>query len=67
MNFRYFITDNTNYGSLIVGNLNPQTMLLLLGMVCIKQVDKYKVIDFFVQEFQFGVEAEEIQFVKLNT
>ena len=67
MDFRYFITDNTNCGSLIVGNLNPQTMLLLLGMVCVKQTDKSKVIDFFVQEFQFWIEAEEIQFVKLNT
>lgn len=67
MKFRYFITDNTNCGSLIVGNLNPQTMLLLLGMVCVNQADKSKVIDFFVQEFQFWVEAEEIHFVKLNT
>lgn len=67
MKFRYFITDNTNCDSLIVGSLNPQTMLLLLGMVCKKQSDKSEVVDFFVQEFQFLIEAKEIDFVKLNT
>ncbi len=67
MNFRYFITDNTNCGSLIIGNLNPQTMLLLLGMVCLMETDKLKMIDFLVQEFQFSVEATNIEFSELNT
>lgn len=67
MKFRYFITDNTNCGSLIIGNLNPQEMLLLLGIMCVKQADKPEIINFFVQEFQFSVEVEDIQFVKLNT
>lgn len=67
MKFRYFVTDNTNYGSLIIGNLNPQETLLLIGMMCVKQADKTKIINFFVQEFQFSVEVEDIQFVKLNT
>lgn len=67
MKFRYFITDNTNHGSLIIGNLNPQTMLLLLGMVSLKETDKSKIINFFVQEFRFSVEATSIEFSKLNT
>lgn len=67
MKFRYFVTDNTNCGSLIIGNLNPQETLLLIGMMCVKQANKTKIINFFVQEFQFSVEVEDIQFVKLNT
>lgn len=67
MKFRYFITDNTNNGSLIIGNLNPQTMLLLLGMISLNEIGKSKIINFFVQQFQFSVEAANIEFSKLNT
>lgn len=67
MKIRYFITDSTNYGSLIIGNLNPQTMLLLLGMICLKETDKLKIVQFFTKEFHFTVEVENIEFVKLNT
>lgn len=67
MKFRYFITDNTNNGSLIIGNLNPQTMLLLLGMISLNEIEKSKIINFFVQQFQFSVEAASIEFSKLNT
>lgn len=67
MKFRYFITDKSNIGTLIIGDVNPQTMLLLLGMVCLKENDKLKIIQYFIKEFHFSVEAENIEFIKLNT
>lgn len=42
-------------------------MLLLLGMVSLKETDKSKIINLFVQEFRFTVEATSIEFSKLNT
>ncbi len=67
MEFRYFITDESNLGSLIIGKLNPDEMFLLLGKACIEKLNKSEIIDFFVQEFHFCIEASNIGFVQLNT
>ncbi len=67
MNFRYFITDKSNKGSLIVGELNPNEMLLLFGKVCIEKANKSEILDYFINRFHFSVEAENIDFVELNT
>ena len=67
MKFRYFITDNSHVGTLIIGKLNPRTMLLLLGMKSSINTDKLDIVNFFIREFQFIIETENIEFIQLNT
>ncbi|MGN0642268.1 MAG: hypothetical protein ACI4JJ_03905 [Huintestinicola sp.] len=67
MQFRYFITDKTNVGSLIIGGINPNEMFLLLSKFAVNNFSKSEIIDFFADDFNFFIEAEDIGFVQLNT
>jgi hypothetical protein len=67
MKFRYFITDNSNKGSLIIGKLNPNEMLLILGKTCVEQTNISEICSWFAEKFHFSVEVENLDFVTLNT
>lgn len=63
---RYFITDDHLTGTMVAGRLDPGTVLLLLGALCLDGADAPGAARVLSDRFRFSVEAEGLTFAKLN-
>ena len=64
---RYFITDESNIGTLISGQLMPKEMILILGKTIYENRSISNIITFLKEQFYFQIEAEGISFKELNS
>lgn len=64
---RYFITDDSHIGKLMVGAINPQEMLLIIGKMVFEDKEITQICDFLEKHYFFECEADGISFTKLNT
>lgn len=64
---RYFITDETNIGTLISGQIMPKEMILILGKKIYEHKNISDIISFMIEKFYFKIEAENISFIDLNS
>lgn len=64
---RYFITDESNIGTLISGRLMPKEMILILGKKLYENKNISDIVLFLKEHFYFQVEAERITFKELNS
>ena len=67
MKFRYFITDNSHIGTLIMGNIAPEIMLIYLGKLLFEGYTISRIVNTLVSEYRFIIESENLSFKKLNT
>ncbi len=65
--YRYFITDKSNIGYLIIGKNNPKEMLIILGHLSLNTSDISEIVSKLVIRFNFTVEKKELSFARLNT
>lgn len=63
---RYFITDDHLMGTMVASRLDPGTMLLLLGALCLDGIDISGIVRVLSERFRVSVEAEGLTFVELN-
>lgn len=64
---RYFITDDSHIGKLMVGAINPQEMLLIIGKMVFENKGITQICDFLETHYFFECEADGISFAELNT
>ena len=65
--YRYFITDNSNVGNLVIGSINPQEMILILGKLAVTNNKISEITSFLETEFKFESQAKNLLFSVLNT
>ena len=64
---RYFITDDSHIGKLMVGAINPQEMFLLIGKWTVNNKNVTQICDTLEKNYLFECEADNISFTRLNT
>ena len=67
MTYRYYITDNSNVGNLMIGKVNPQEMLLLLGKLIVADKAVSEITAILEADFKFEMQAKNLLFSVLNT
>ncbi|SDA31052.1 hypothetical protein SAMN02910447_03322 [Ruminococcus sp. YE71] len=67
MKHRYFVTDDTHIGDLIIGELNSQEMLILLGKLAVENQVVSEITSLLVSKFGFIIEGTNLSFSQINS